>query len=571
MRGGEVFLKSIVAHGTTYMFGNPGTTENPILDRLIDFPGISYVTALHEGVAVSAATFYALATGNTGIVNLHVAPGLGNGIGAAFGGLKAEAPVIVTAGQQDTRLRTRRTVLGHDLVAMAAPVTKWSAEPQCADEIAPIMQKAFEIAHTPPCGPVFVSLPVNVMEEETDVAPQAPAPVQSAGPMADEKLEQLVDALISARRPAIVAGDDVAARGVVSKLVSLAEQTAACVFRESMYSQVSFPTNHPNFRGRIPFNAENIREVLGDFDLVLLVGGQFFEELWFDEGNPVPDGVTVARIEETPERLSSSFPVQIKVLGNIPDALDRISSRFGEQLSDDDRRLLDERNREYAVADGSLRREVQSRIAELPDTLPMQPARAVHEICKALPDDAVIIDESITASLLDLTRSSNAIVGGAMYTSLDLGFSIEDQGDFFGGRGGGLGQAMAGAIGLQIAYPDRPVVALIGDGSAMYTIQSLWTAAHQKLPILFIIFANREYRVLKHNLDIYRHRFGIEANRPYPHMDLSSPALSYPEIARGMGVEGECITDPDALPDAIAQALAAKKPYLIEIEISGKP
>ena len=147
MRGRQVFMQSLVAHGADAIFGNPGTTENPILDSLAEYAGITYYTALHEAVAVCAAGFYAQASGKTAVASLHVAPGLGNAIGMMYGALKACSPVVVTAGQQDTRMRLRDPILRHDLVAMANPVTKWSTEAQSADEIAPIMRRAFKIAN----------------------------------------------------------------------------------------------------------------------------------------------------------------------------------------------------------------------------------------------------------------------------------------------------------------------------------------------------------------------------------------------------------------------------------------
>ena len=166
MRGRQLFMESLRAHDVEKIFGNPGTTENPLLDSLIDYPDIDYVVALHEGVAVSAASFYSQAANKPAVVNLHVAPGLGNGIGAIYGAMKARSPLVITAGQQDTRMRMRSPLLSHDLVSMAAPVTKWSVEPSSADEIAPIMQRAFKIATEAPAGPVFVALPINVMEQE---------------------------------------------------------------------------------------------------------------------------------------------------------------------------------------------------------------------------------------------------------------------------------------------------------------------------------------------------------------------------------------------------------------------
>src|SRR5437667_3235041 len=174
MRGRQVLMDTLVNQGVEYLFGNPGTTESPIIDSLQDYPQIRYVLTLHEGVALGAASFYAQASGKTAVVNLHVAPGLGNALGMLYNALKSRAPLVVTAGQQDTRLRLRGPVLGHDLVAMAAPLTKWSVQVERADEFAPILHRALKIATDPPAGPVFVALPIDVLEQETDVEPFAP-------------------------------------------------------------------------------------------------------------------------------------------------------------------------------------------------------------------------------------------------------------------------------------------------------------------------------------------------------------------------------------------------------------
>ena len=174
MRGRHVFMESLIGHGVELIFGNPGTTESPILDALLDYPQLRYVVALHEGVALGAASYYAQTSGKPAVVNIHVAPGLGNALGMLYNALKARSPLVVTAGQQDTRLRLRGPVLGHDLVAMAAPLTKWSVQVERADEFALILHRALKIATDPPAGPVFVALPIDVLEQDTDVEPFAP-------------------------------------------------------------------------------------------------------------------------------------------------------------------------------------------------------------------------------------------------------------------------------------------------------------------------------------------------------------------------------------------------------------
>ncbi|MFP6780110.1 MAG: thiamine pyrophosphate-binding protein, partial [Gammaproteobacteria bacterium] len=229
MRGAEVFMESLVSHDVDCIFGNPGTTENSLLDRLIDYPQIQYYVALHEGIAVGAANFYAQASDKTAVVNLHVAPGLGNAIGMMYAALKSNAPVVVTAGQQDTRMRLRNPLLSHDLVAMADPVTKFSAEPRSADEIGPLMRRAFKIANEVPKGPVFIGLPVDVMEQETTIAASTAGPL-FRGAASDEVINDLRQTVIDSASPCIVTGDDPARFGAFDHVVALAELIGAPVF-----------------------------------------------------------------------------------------------------------------------------------------------------------------------------------------------------------------------------------------------------------------------------------------------------------------------------------------------------
>lgn len=570
MRAGDVFMQSLVDHGVDCLFGNPGTTENAVLDRLVDFPQLQYYTTLHEGVAVGAATFYALASGKTGVVNLHVAPGLGNAIGLMFGALKANAPMVVTAGQQDTRMRMRRTLFSHDLTAMAAPVTKWSTEPRHGEEVGAIMQQAFRVANEAPQGPVFVSLPVDVMEHEVSAPIPAPAPPPLQPPVDYAQIEQLCDLLAGARNPLFIIGDDVARASAVETVVSVVERCGAVVMRECIHAQTAFPTHHPHYRGRASFDARSIRELLAPYDVIVLVGGQFFEEMWYEAGSAVPEGATVVRIEAAPDRLAASFAIHLGLIGDIARTLSRLDEVLDDRLSPERRTIIAARRRTLDNEAAVLHRDVKAQVSGLADDVPMPALRAVAELARALPNNVTIIDESLTTSLLNITSGEGAIVNGALYSAQEMLFDFKDRHDFYAGRGGGLGQGMAGAIGLQVALPKRRVVALIGDGSGMYSIQALWTAAHCKLPILFVIFSNREYRVLKHNLDIYRYRFGIDPTRPYLHMDLSEPALSYPQLAVGMGVPAATATTPDELAAAVDRALTTQGPFLIDVEIAGK-
>jgi benzoylformate decarboxylase len=553
MRGRRVLMESFVSHGVRHIFGNPGTTETPLLDSLPAFSQLEYIMALHEGVAVSAASFCAQASGRVTVANLHVAPGLGNGLGSLYGALKANSPVVVTAGQQDTRMRLKNPLLGHDLVAMAAPVTKWSVQIERADEIAPIMRRAFKVATDAPQGPVFVSLPIDVMEQETEVNASTPDNLWRSTRPDPAGIEVLVALLLKSKNPAIVAGDDVARSGGEGALVELAEAIGATVWFEGLRHHAPFPTSHPSYRQSLPGDARQVRKALGDTDLVLLIGGPFFEDIWFAPGGHIADGVSVLQIEASAERLALNNRLDAGIVGDIAVSLRALTAALTAKAGADFKRSTQNRNASLAELQAKEKEAYRARVEKSWNRQPTSMPRVTAELRRGLPENVVIVDESITASL-DLARA----------------FDYRGFGDYFGGRGGGIGQGIAGAIGVKVAMPDRPVVAVSGDGSAMYTIQALWTAAHHKLAIVFVVLANREYRILKHNVDVWRQNFEAGTQHPYQNMDIAGPALDFVHLAAGMGVEAVRVEKADDIADAVAKAVAAQRPYLVEIAIEGK-
>jgi benzoylformate decarboxylase len=553
MRGRRVLMESLVSHGVCHIFGNPGTTETPLLDSLPAFPQIEYVMTLHEGIAVGAASFYAQASGRAAVANLHVAPGLGNAIGSLYGAFKANSPLVVTAGQQDTRMRLANPLLGHDLVAMAAPVTKWSVQVERADEIAPILRRAFKVATDSPKGPIFISLPIDVMEQETSVEAIGPEKLWRATHPDPEGLEEVASLLLKSASPAIVAGDDVARSGAHEGLVALAETIGASVWFEGLRHHAPFPTSHPNYRQSLPSDAAQVRSVLQGADLVILLGGPFFEDIWYAAGGHFPAGAAVVQIEESPERLAFNCHLDVGIVGDIATSLVALMKAVRSRATPEYGLAAKRRNHALAELRAREKDAYRARLDKSWSREPSSMTRVMVELRRGLPDDVVIVDESITASL-DLARS----------------FDYRGLGDYFGGRGGGIGQGLAGAIGVKLAMPYRPVVVVSGDGSAMYSIQALWTAAHHKLAIVFVILSNRQYRILKHNVDVWRQNFDAGTQHPYQHMDLTRPELDFVHLAAGMGVEGTRVERADDIAPALASAVAANRPYLVEIAVEGK-
>ncbi len=550
MRGRTVFMNSLRAHGLRAIFGNPGTTESPLLDALVDYPEIRYITTLHEGIAVSAAILYAQATGETVVANVHVAPGLGNALGSLYGALKSSTPLIMTAGQQDTRLRLRDPVLGHDLVAMAAPLVKWATQVNSADEMAAVMQRAIRIANEAPAGPVFIALPINVMEQETTHDAWTAGQIYCEAQPDPVGIEAAANLLAAARKPVIIASDDVARGNAVPALVKLAERLGAPVFQDTLRQHVVFPNRHAAYGGTLPLDATAISAALRGADAVLMLGGPFFEELWYDPTSALPEGACLVQLAHCAGVLARNFEVNAGVVGALRPGILALEAALAQKIpaATSSARLL-----ELAARAEQRRAVLAESVLKTRGARPMTAVRALTEIASAMPPDGVIVDESITAT------------GDVAHV-----FEFKATGDYFGQRGGGIGQGIAGALGVAVALPQRPVVAISGDGSAMYAIQSLWTAALLNLRIVFVILANREYRVLKHNIDIYRQRFATGSNGPYPHMDLS-PNLDFAVIARGMGVTSQRVEDPGQLAAALKAALNAQAPRLIEVVIAGKP
>ncbi|MEZ5726549.1 MAG: thiamine pyrophosphate-binding protein [Burkholderiaceae bacterium] len=553
MRGRDVFMQSLIAHGVERIFGNPGTTESPMLDALAQHPSLGYVVHLHEGVAVGAASYYARASGRTGVANLHVAPGLGNAIGMIYGALKAQAPLVVTAGQQDTRMLRREPVLSHDLAAMAAPVSKWSTQVNTADEMNVVMHRAFKIANDPPYGPVFVALPIDVMEQSTEHAAQAPSTLYEQGQPSPDGVAAACRLLLAAARPVIVAGDEVARSGAIDGLVALAERTGAAVWWEGIRGHLSFPASHPQARNVLPFDAAAIRRTFADADLVLMLGGPFFEEVWFTPGSPFPEGARRIQVETSPAPLGYNHRLDVGLVGGMSASVWALADGIAQAGDPAYEAAAAARRAALAEQKAGEAEAYRARLGKAWARAPISMPRAMAAVREGTPANAVVVEETITASV-----------------DYAAAFPLDDPDQYLGARGGGIGQGLAGALGAAVAHPDRPVLCLSGDGSAMYSIQALWTAAHHQLSIVFVILANREYRVLKHNLDTYRQRFDNLSERPYPHMDLGQPALGFVEMAAGMGVPGVRVSDPDQVAAAVKAAFDAGGPRLVELQIEGK-
>jgi benzoylformate decarboxylase len=534
--------------GVEYIFGNPGTSELPLMDMLAQRDDLRYILSLHEGVALAMAAGYAEASGKIGVANFHVAPGLGNALGLTYTALMSRTPLLVTAGQQDRRMQLEEPLLWGDLVQMARPLTKWSYEVARAEDLPRAVRRAIKVAMTPPTGPVFLALPMDVLEAATelDLSPTI-RPDLRPGPL-PELLTQAADVLCMANNPTIIVGDRVSKSGAIAEAVGLAETLGARVYGEPQSNSLAFPSAHPLFAGVLPSLSPGVRRALEPADVLLVVGLNLFQPFLYGPQAPLPVGATVVQIDSDPWEVGKNYPVQLGILSDPKAALAQLLPLVRQRLTaaqqDAAQRRL-EAEQELRLQE---RRGLAARAAEDNDLEPMSPIVLMREVAGALPDDAVIVNESVTS-------------GGTLRAWLKL----QDNKSFFQAKGGGLGFGLPAVVGVKLALPHRPVVGLIGEGSAMYAIQGLWTAAHYDVPAVFVICNNAQYRILKAGLLAFRSEPAKQGR--FVGMDLVQPEIDFVKLAESMGVAAQRVTKAQEVGPALSQALSRQAPSLIDVPI----
>ena len=548
MNGKRAFLELLKQEGVEILFGNPGTTELPLMDALAVEKELRYVLGLQEATVIGMADGYAQASGKLAVVNLHVTPGLGNAMGMLYDAQKAGSPILVTAGQHDQDFNTTEPILWADLPPIARPLVKWSAEVHRLADLPRLVHRAAKTALAPPTGPVFLSLPGDILKAEGDVdllAPTRLAALMRGDPAA---VQQAAAILAQAKRPLIVAGDAVARSKAHAELIELAELVGAPVYSELVPSTASFPASHLLFRGAMTRMQGPIRKILEQYDVLFSVGGDLFTLSLPSDIEPIPDGLTLIHLDTDPWELGKNYPPQVAILGDPKTTLPDITASLRERMSSGARGAARERLDAAKAATLAEREALKARARELAKQTPVQPLSLLNAIGETLPKDAVVIDETISsgAGIRSLIRS-------------------EDPQSFYGLRGGGIGWGLPAALGVKLALPERPVVALVGDGSAMYTCQALWTAAHDRIAAVFVIFNNSSYRILKQRL-VAQRGLAAQADR-FVGMELTDPAIDYVGLARSLGVAAERATSVHDVTDLVTKGLKSHAPLLIDVPV----
>jgi benzoylformate decarboxylase len=511
--------------GLTTMFGNPGSTELPMLAGFPD--DFRYVLGLQEIVAVGMADGYAQASGRPTWVNLHTAPGLGNGMGAIFNAQANKAPLVVTAGQQSRSLITLQANLtNRDAARVPHPLVKHSFEPPRAEDVPHALARAAHLAALPPAGPTFVSIPMDDWDAEVDDVAVAHATRRSVGgraPAEAAAVARLAERLAAAQRPALVAGPALDADGAWDAAVALAERCRMAVWATPAPGggRLGFPEDHPAFQGVLPPAVGPAGEVLGAYDFVLVAGSSVFPYYPDIPGPPLKEGTELVAITSDPDEAARA-PMGDAIVADAGLTLQALV----EAVAEADREPPPARPGPEAPPDGT----------------PLSPSAVHATLAEVFPDEGIVVLESPSSTL-------------ALRNQLRL----SRPGSYYFGAGGGLGFGLAAALGVQLAQPARPVICVLGEGSAQYAIQGLWTAAAYDIPVTFLVLNNGEYAILKWFAE-------LEGVTGAPGLDL--PRLDCTSLAGAYGVRAERVEQRDQLREALAQGIAGEGPALVEVPVT---
>src|SRR5215831_7642827 len=455
--GKQAFLEILKQEGVEIMFGNPGTTELPLMDGLAREPGIRYILALQESVAIAMADGYAQASGKLAAVNVHTSPGLGNSMGMLYDAMKAGSPLLLTAGQHDQAMNLTEPILWSELTPVARPYVKWAHEITRLEDLPRAVRRAAKTAMAHPTGPVFISLPVDVLNAERELDLLAPTRIAPRTRGDRDAVEAAADLLAAAKRPILVSGDAVAHGDALAEMAEVAELLGAPVYTECVPSTCAFPFTHPLYQGPFPRLGSPIRSLLLQHVLLFSVGGDLFTLSLPSDVEPMPEGLPVIHLDVDAWEIGKNYPAKVGILGDPKATLPDLAEALQKRLTPAARKEAEARFAKSRSAMETRRRGLREQAAAEAGRTPITPLALVASVVDALPDDAVVVEEAISSS-----------------TGIRELLGSREPRSFYGLRGGGIGWGLPAALGVKLAQPSRPVVALVGDGSAMYTNQALW-------------------------------------------------------------------------------------------------
>jgi benzoylformate decarboxylase len=545
--GRSAFLTLLKDEGITHLFGNPGTTELPIMHALKDHPDLTYVMAMQESLVVAIADGFSRASGRLVACNVHVAPGLGNAMGSLYNAQFTGTPMILTAGQQEQGHGLMEPLLYGPLVRMAEPLVKWAVEVARLEDLPRIVRRAAKVATTPPTGPVFISLPGDILNSEAGIELGRSSRVDTRVRPSDEALNTLAARILKAERPVIIAGDEIVKSDALQEAAALAEVLGCPAYQQSAPYGAHFLSESPSFMGALSRSQPQVRELLSAYDLMIVLGADPLRMSVHSEVAPLPDGLPIVQIGLVEWDLAKNFGAEIALKADVRETLrvlvPALKSKGGQALQ--------ARAKEGIAALASKnwtarRATLVGTIAKQATRSPIDPDYLTLQMVEAMPGNAILVDEGLTSSRQTLALRPH-----------------RDRYGYHALASGGIGWGLPASVGVSLANPGRPVVCYSGDGSAMYSIQALWTAAHHKLPLNVVIANNGGYRIIKQRL------LAFHGDDNYVGMDFADPPVDFAGMARSLGLEAIRIARPEDLKSELASAFKRPGTKLIEVVVDG--
>jgi benzoylformate decarboxylase len=545
--GRSAFLALLKDEGITHLFGNPGTTELPIMHALKDHPDLTYVMAMQESLVVAIADGYSRASGRLVACNVHVAPGLGNAMGSLYNAQFTGTPMILTAGQQEQGHGLMEPLLFGPLVRMAEPLVKWAVEVTRLEDLPRIVRRAAKIATTPPTGPVFISLPGDILNAEAGIELGRSTRVDTRVRPSDQALQALAQRILKSERPVIIAGDEIVKSDALQEAAALAATLGCPAYQQSAPYGSHFLSESPCFMGALTRSQTQVRETLSPYDLMIVLGADPLRMSVHSETDPLPAGMPVVQIGLVDWDIAKNFGAEIALKADVRETLRALIPALKAAGG----AALETRAIQGITALASRnwtaqRVKVVGKISKARDRSPIDPEWLTLQMVEALPDNAIVVDEALT--------SSRQLLALRPY---------RDRYDFHALASGGIGWGLPASVGVSLANPDRPVVCFSGDGSAMYSIQALWTAAHHKLPLTVVIANNGGYRIIKQRL------LAFHGDDHYVGMDFADPPVDFTGLAKSLGLEAIRITEAKDVAPTLKSAFSRPGAKLIEVVVDG--
>jgi benzoylformate decarboxylase len=545
--GRSAFLALLKDEGITHLFGNPGTTELPIMHALKDHPELTYVMAMQESLVVAIADGFSRSSGRLVACNVHVAPGLGNAMGALYNAQFTGTPMILTAGQQEQGHGLMEPLLYGPLVRMAEPLVKWAVEVTRLEDLPRIVRRAAKIATTPPTGPVFISLPGDILNAEAGIELGRSTRVDTRVKPSDEALRALAQRILQAERPVIIAGDEIVKSDALEEAALLATTLGCPAYQQSAPYGAHFLSESPCFMGALSRSQKQVRDILVPYDLIIVLGADPLRMSVHSDIEPKPEGMSILQIGLVEWDLAKNYAAEIALKADVKETLRSLIPA----LRDLGGAALDARAKKGATALAAgnwtaRRARLVAEISAHADRAPIDPDWLTLQLVQAMPDNAILVDEGLTSS-----RQMTALR------------PYRDRYDYHALASGGIGWGLPASVGVSLANPERPVVCYSGDGSAMYSIQALWTAAHHRLPLTVVIVNNGGYRIIKQRL------LACHGDDHFVGMDFADPPVDFTGLAKSLGLEAIRITQAKDVTPALVSAFGRPGAKLIEVMVDG--